>query len=186
MRTLLIPALLAVAPSMAAGQGPARHPVEGAWKVVEIVVTGDRAENTPSPQPGLVIFGHKHYSMMWVRGGKARAPYAGEVPTTEEKVMAFDSLVANSGSYDISGSTMSVRPTVSRNPNFMAGGSSKYEFRVEGSNLWLTEKSTDTRYRIGGQGDAAHAAAERDPAQARSPGIEVYFSQRASQSWTSR
>jgi Lipocalin-like domain len=149
MRTLLIPALLAVAPAMAAAQSPARHPVEGAWKVVEIVLTGDRAENTPTPEPGLFIFGHKHYSMMWVRGGKARTPYAGEFPTNEEKVKAFDSLVANSGTYEVSGSALNVRPMVARSPNFMAGGSSKYEFRVEGSNLWLTEKSADTRYRIG-------------------------------------
>jgi hypothetical protein len=89
--------------------------------------------------------------MTWVRGGKARAPYAGEVPTTEEKVMAFDSLVSSAGTYEVSGSTIAVRPMVARNPNFMAGGSSRYEFRAEGDTLWLTEKSTDTRYRIGGQ-----------------------------------
>ena len=149
MRTLRMAVLLAVVPAMAGAQSAARHPVEGAWKVVDIVVTGDRAENTPNPQPGLFIFGQKHYSMMWVRGGKARAPYAGEVPTNEEKVKAFDSLVANSGTYEVSGSALNVRPMVARSPNFMAGGSSKYEFRVEGSNLWLTEKSADTRYRIG-------------------------------------
>jgi hypothetical protein len=151
MRTLPMAVLLAVVPAMAGAQSAARHPVEGAWKVVEIVVTGDRAENTPTPQPGLFIFGHKHYSMMWVRGGKAPAPYAREVPTNDEKVKAFDSLVANSGTYEVSGSALNVRPMVARSPNFMAGGSSKWEFRVEGNSLWLTEKSVDTRYRIGGQ-----------------------------------
>jgi hypothetical protein len=149
MRLLLIPALLAVVPAMAAAQGPARQPLEGAWRVVEVVTTGDRAENTPNPQPGVIIFGKKHYSMMWIRGGEPRAPYKGEVPTNEEKVKAFDSLVANSGTYEVSGSTLNVRPIVARSPNFMAGGSSRYEFRLEGSNLWLTEKSADTRYRIG-------------------------------------
>jgi hypothetical protein len=151
MPTLRIALLLAVVPAMLAAEARTRNPMEGAWKVVEIVVMGDRAENTPNPQPGLFIFGHKHYSMTWVRGGKARAPYAGEVPTTEEKVMAFDSLVSSAGTYEVSGSTIAVRPMVARNPNFMAGGSSRYEFRAEGDTLWLTEKSTDTRYRIGGQ-----------------------------------
>ena len=88
---------------------------------------------------------------MWIRGDKARAPYAGEEPTTEEKVKAFDSFVANTGTYEVSGSTIAIRPLVARSPNFMAGDSSKYEFRAEGNNLWLTEKSTDTRYRIGQQ-----------------------------------
>src|SRR6185503_8332498 len=78
-----------------------------------------------------------------------RSPYKAEEPTTEEKVKAFDSFTANTGTYDVSGSTMTIRPMVARSPNFMAGGSSKYEFRVEGSNLWLTEKSPDMRYRVG-------------------------------------
>jgi lipocalin-like protein len=149
MQTLRMAVLLAVVPSVAPAQSAARQPLEGAWKVVEIVVTGERAENTSNPQPGLFIFGPKHYSMMWIRGAEPRSPYKAEVPTNEEKVKAFDSFTANTGTYDVSGSTLSVRPMVARSPNFMAGGSSKYEFRVEGSNLWLTEKSTDTRYRIG-------------------------------------
>jgi hypothetical protein len=151
MRTLLIPALLAVVPAWAAAPSPARHPVEGAWKVVEVAVTGDRAENTPNAQPGLFIFGQKHYSMMWVRGAKARAPYAGEVPTTEEKIAAFESFTANTGTYEVSGSTLTIHPMVARSPNFMGGASSRYHFRVEGDSLWLTEKSADMRYRIGGK-----------------------------------
>jgi hypothetical protein len=149
--TLRMAVLLAFAPAMVGAQSSARKPMEGAWKVVEIVVTGDGAENTSNPQPGLFIFGQKHYSMMWVRGGKARAPYAGEVPTNDEKITAFDSFTANTGTYEVSGSTITIRPMVARSPNFMAGGSSKYQFRAEGNNLWLTEKSTDMRYRIGQQ-----------------------------------
>src|SRR4029453_10189901 len=151
MRTLRMAVLLAVVPAILAAQTSGKKPMEGAWRVVEVVRTGAEPENTASPQPGLFIFGEKHYSMMWIRGAKARAPYAGEAPTPEEKIKAFDSLVANSGTYEVSGATITVRPMVARSPNFMAGGSSKYQFRAEGDNLWLTEKSTDTRYRIGGQ-----------------------------------
>jgi hypothetical protein len=151
MRMLRTAVLLAVAPAMLGAQTPARKPLEGAWKLVEVVVTGDRAENTADPQPSLFIFGQKHYSMMWIRGGEPRAPYKAEVPTAEEKIKAFDSFTANTGTYDVSGSTISIRPLVARSPIFMNGGSSKYEFRVEGNNLWLTEKSADMRYRIGQQ-----------------------------------
>ena len=151
MRTLLRVVLWAAVPSILGADSPARKPMEGAWKVVEIVVTGANPENTPSPQPSLFIFGQKHYSMMWIRGAKARAPYAAEEATNEEKIQAFDSFTANTGTYEVSGSTLTIRPIVARSPNFMAGGSSSYQFRAEGSNLWLTEKSTDMRYRIGQQ-----------------------------------
>ena len=151
MQALRMAVLLAVVPAMAGAQSPARQPLEGAWKVVEVVVTGDRAENTPNPQPGLFIFGQKHYSMMWIRGAQPRAPYKAEEPTTEEKVTAFDSFTANTGTYDVSGSTISIRPMIARSPNFMAGGSSQYQFRAEGNNLWLTEKSADMRYRVAGK-----------------------------------
>jgi hypothetical protein len=151
MRTAGMAVVLGVVPAILGAQTPGKKPMEGAWKVVEVVTTGATALNTSSPQPGLFIFGQKHYSMMWVRSDKARAPYAGEEPTTEEKLKAFDSFVANSGTYEVSGSTIAIQPMVARSPNFMAGGSSKYEFRAEGSNLWLTEKSTDMRYRIGQQ-----------------------------------
>jgi len=151
MRTLLIALLLTSVAALGAAESAARKSMEGAWKVVEVVVTGDRAENTPNAQPGLFIFGQKHYSMMWVRGGKARAPYAGEVPTTEEKIAAFESFTANTGTYEVSGSTLTIHPMVARSPNFMGGASSQYQFRVEGDSLWLTEKSADMRYRIGGK-----------------------------------
>jgi hypothetical protein len=150
MRSLRMTMLLAVMPAMLGADTP-RKPMEGVWKVAEVVVTGANAENTPSPQPGLFIFGQKHYSMMWIRGGKARAPYGGEEPTSEEKIQAFDSFTASSGTYEVSGSTITIRPMVARSPNFMGGASSIYQFRVEGDNLWLTAKSTDMRYRIAGK-----------------------------------
>jgi hypothetical protein len=151
MRKLAMIVLLAVVPALLGAEAPARKPMEGAWKVVEIVVTGADAATIASPQPGLFLFGPKHYSMTWIRSAEPRALYAAEVPTNEEKIKAFDSLVASAGTYEVSGSTIAVRPMVARNPNFMAGGSSRYEFRVDGNTLWLTERSTDTRYRIGGQ-----------------------------------
>ena len=41
------------------------------------------------------------------------------------------------------------RPMVARFPSFMAGGFSKYQFRIEGNILWLAEKSSDVNARIG-------------------------------------
>lgn len=48
---------------------------------------------------------------------------------------------------------------VARYPNFMAGGSDKYQFRIEGNMLLLTEKSTDQTSRVGNRVVASSAPA---------------------------
>jgi hypothetical protein len=133
------------------GQSTSKKPLEGAWKVAEIVITGDGAINVPNAQPGLFIFAQKHYSMFYVSGSQPRTLFKGENATNEEKIAAYDSFVANTGTYEISGSTITIHPMVARNPNFMAGGFDKYQFRIEGNTLWLTEKSTDLNTRNGGK-----------------------------------
>jgi Lipocalin-like domain len=135
--------------SLASAQSGAKKPIEGVWKVTETVVTGANASNNASAQPSLIIFAQQHYSMMYVPGSKPRALYKAQEPTNDEKIAAFDSLVANTGTYEISGSTLTIHPIVARNPNFMAGGFDKYQFRIDGTTLTLTEKSTDLNVRIG-------------------------------------
>jgi len=130
-------------------QGEARGPLEGVWKVTEEVVTGADASSTTSPQPSLFIFTRTHYSMLRVASSQPRALFKAMDPTSEEKIATFDTFIANSGTYDVAGTTLTVRPIVAKNPNFMAGGSDKYQFRVDGNTLWLTSKSTDLNIRVG-------------------------------------
>ncbi len=148
-RILKAPILLLLFSALLSAQGTARKPIEGVWKVVEIVVTGAGASNSPNPQPSLQILTQGHYSQIGVIGDKPRTLYKAEEPTNAEKMAAFDSFFANAGTYEVSGSTLTIRPTIARNPNFMAGGFTKYQFRIEGNNLWLTDKSSDTSLRIG-------------------------------------
>jgi hypothetical protein len=88
---------------------------------------------------------------MYVSSAQPRALFKAEDPTNDEKVPAFDSFVANSGTYEISGSTLVIHPIVARYPNFAAGGSDKYSYRIDGGTLVLTEKSTDQTSRVGGR-----------------------------------
>lgn len=142
-------AVVTVCGAALSAQGTARQPMEGVWKVSEIVVTGADASAVTSPQPSLLIFTRTHYSMMYVPGNKPRALKKAEDATTDEKLAAFDSFVANSGTYEVAGSTLTIRPIVARDPNYMAGGFNKYLFRIDGNTLSLTEKSTDVNLRIG-------------------------------------
>jgi lipocalin-like protein len=126
-------------------------PLEGAWSVVDIRVTGpDSAANT-TVQPSLFLFGDKHYSMMRVTGNQPRTLAAKDSATDAEKLAAYNSFVANTGTYEVADSTLTIHPVVARSPNYMSGGSDKYHFRVSGDTLWLSNTGTDIRTRIGGQ-----------------------------------
>lgn len=141
--------LLVLCTTAVTAQTTKKKPIEGAWKVTEIVVTGTDASTVANPQPGLIIFARKHYSVMWVPGNQPRSLFKGEDPTNEEKIAAYDSFVANSGTYEVAGATLTLHPMVARSPNFMAGGVAKIQLRIEGTTLWLTQKNTDISVRTG-------------------------------------
>lgn len=121
--------------------------VEGAWERSEVVVKGGpNAGTNSSPQASLLIFAKSHYSHMYVRGDEPRKLHADRgpdySPTDEEMIASYGSFVANSGTYEISGSKITFKPMVAKNPNFMSGGSASSELKVEGNSLWLTSTRT--------------------------------------------
>ena len=124
-------------------------PLEGAWSVASIHVTGPDSANT-TVQPSLFLFGDKRYSMMRGTGAQPRALAATDSATDAEKLAAYDSFIANSGTYEVADSTLTIHPVVARSPNYM-GGSDIYHFRVSGDTLWLSNTGADIRTRIGGQ-----------------------------------
>jgi hypothetical protein len=129
----------------------AGSPLEGAWSVVSVRETGpDSAAKTIVPL-GLYQFGDKHYSIMRVTASQPRTLAAAATVTDAEKLAAYDSFLANAGTYEVSDTTLTVRPIVAKSPNFMAGGSDKYHFRVSGDTLWLSNTTADLRTNIGGQ-----------------------------------
>jgi len=149
MRALTAIVVLALFPAILLAQTPAKKSVEGVWKIAESEFMGKDTSKISNPQPSLIIFGPKYYSIMSVPGDKPRALYKAENPTDAEKINAYDSFIGQSGTYEIVGSTLTVRPMVARNPNYMAGGFIRYQFRFEGNALWLSAKTPDFHIRIG-------------------------------------
>jgi hypothetical protein len=123
-----------------------RWPLEGVWKVTEVVVTGADAYITSAPQPSVFIFAKNHYSFLWVMGDTPRALYKTQRPSNAEKLAAFDSLNAGAGTYEVSGSTVTFRHIVAKGPNaaFIAE-----QFSIDGDTLILTWVSSDSHIRIG-------------------------------------
>src|SRR5687768_228953 len=77
--------------------------LKGAWKIVEQSGRSPGADWTVSVTPylSLYIFTDKHYSYMFAPGLVPRGLFAGDPnrPTDAEKVAAYNSFVAGSGTY---------------------------------------------------------------------------------------
>ncbi len=119
----------------------------GAWRVTEVVVTGANASTNSSPQPSLYVFTRQHYSILSVGGTTARkaaaAPKDPARLTDAEKLAQYElwnPFTANSGTYQVSGTTLTTRPLVAKNPGVM-GGTQTREFKIDGTTLTLIQKS---------------------------------------------
>lgn len=151
MKYMLTVVLVATAlATVMQAQGTAAPSLEGVWKVAEESYAGGGAEpsSTNRPQPGLLIFTKNHYSFIRVVGFEPRPLFKDIKPTDEEKILAFDAFTASSGTYELTGASLTMYPMVAKHPNFMAGGSEKYEFRLDGNTLWLMAKYTDINMRV--------------------------------------
>jgi hypothetical protein len=134
-KRLLLPLLMAVV----ALSGCGKPKLEGVWQGVEAKWTGPTPGTNSNPQPGFYIFTKNHYSTVAVIGDKPR-PQAQDVEkaTADELRAMWGPFVANAGTYEISGDTLTTRPLVAKNPKVMSPGSSATaSFKLEGDTLTL-------------------------------------------------
>ena len=126
-----------------------KSPVEGVWKAVEVIPassgTAEKAAPITDPQPGLLIFTKGYYSVVAVTGRTARTSVEPKDPqnlTDAEKLALYEqwrAFAANSGTYEIKGSTLLRRASVAKNVGVMTRQEPlAVEFKMEGPNtLWL-------------------------------------------------
>ncbi len=103
--------------------------LQGAWTITEVSVsTPDTSWTEANPQPGLYIFLEPHYSTLIVRGSEPRELLSDD-PTDAERLAAFGRpFIANSGTYEVSGTTLTVRPLVAKVPNAISDNSFTYTY----------------------------------------------------------
>ena len=112
--------------------------LQGAWTITEVsVTTPDTSWTEANPQPGLYIFLERHYSTLIVPGSEPRELFSDDPPDAA-RLAAFSRFIANSGTYEVSGTTLTVRPLVAKQPEAMSDNSFTYTYRVEGDTLRLT------------------------------------------------
>lgn len=142
--------LCALCASAAATQ--AQPPLEGVWKIVEILAPGVKpdqkgaAPTNSSPEPNLIIFTKHYYSAVVVTAWEPRAavPPAKDPQhlSESEKLARYEQwrqFAANSGTYELKGTTLVRHPTVAESVDAMSPGREIVdEFRLEGRDtLWL-------------------------------------------------
>jgi hypothetical protein len=153
-RSLVVVAALFASATVAAGGRPtktsnvgrqtasASAALKGAWKIVEQSVRSPGREWTVGAPPylSLYIFTDKHYSYMFAPGPAPRRLFAGDPnqPTDAEKVAAYNSFVAGSGTYTLTGTTLTLNAVLHKNPHEMNGHALKYEVEILGSTLRMT------------------------------------------------
>jgi hypothetical protein len=149
--------LVSVTMSIAAQSKPS---IEGVWRMVELTIT-DSPAGRRDPfgaygvgmhtrlQPDLMIFTAKHYSRTTDTGAEPRPTILYTVPgkpTLDELQAEWGPFVANAGTYDLSGNTLTLRATVAKNPRAQREKNyTRLTVKLEGNNLWLTPIDTEAR-----------------------------------------
>jgi len=150
-----------VAVGNSAFQDQKKSPLEGVWKVTEVVPPASNANEKPtsitSPQPGLLILTKGHYSSMAVTANQPRTAAADAKDpnnlTDAEKIARYEQwapFIANAGTYELKGSTLTMHAMVAKNPDVMGPESTiTWEVKLEGTNaLWLippADRATTSR-----------------------------------------
>jgi hypothetical protein len=135
-------AVLVAALSCLAVSAQAKTKLEGAWRVTEVTRTGPNAGTNSNPQPGLYVFAGKHYSIVTVNSDKPRPdlPADASKATAAELNAVWGPFTANSGTYEISGDTLTTHAMVAKNPGVMRSGSSAtYSIKVQGNTMTITQ-----------------------------------------------
>jgi hypothetical protein len=137
--------LVAINPTVLGQKNPS---IQGVWRAVEVTVTNPNTPPNGRPkgthtnlQPSLLICTAKHYSMTVDTAVEPRptAPVKEQLkPTLEELQARWGPFVANAGTYEVSGDTLTTHPVVAKNPALQGKLVGRATIKLEGNNLWVT------------------------------------------------
>jgi hypothetical protein len=112
-------------------------PLEGAWRHLE----GRNADGSLiAISPGYLVFVDGHYALVRVNSPQPRPPLPTAGTGTAEQLMAvYGPFAGQTGTYEVSGQTVTQRFLVTKDPAAMTGGRLlTSNFRMRGDTLWMT------------------------------------------------
>jgi hypothetical protein len=134
--------------SIRAGAQSGRSALEGVWQVQELSFAKSPAYPVNKPV-GTLIFAGSHYSLMYV--GNSARPAGGvagweETATAEQIRAVWGPFTANAGTFQVSGDTLNMRPSVAKNPGAMTSDNLlEHTFTLNGDTLVLTATKNRNR-----------------------------------------
>ncbi|HTI37387.1 MAG TPA: hypothetical protein VL484_07520 [Vicinamibacterales bacterium] len=144
MKRLLI-AALGVGMLSSAGTAAQKTPgsIQGVWQIVEAAISGPEARTLAfKDRPNLTIITARHYSRVEVQSDGPR-PILPDVSkaTADELRTVWGPVVAEAGTYELSGDSITMRPAVSKNPAVMGPSVFiTYTYKLDGDTLSLTQE----------------------------------------------
>jgi len=127
-----------------AQRGGSNSAVIGVWRVSELTVTGPNARKVTNPQPSVVIFTQRYFSIDEVTSNAPRPELPPSDKRTDKQIAdAFGPFIAQAGTYEIKGNEITYKRIAAKNPATMRSGDFIVDtFKMEGKNtLWVTSKT---------------------------------------------
>ncbi len=123
-------------------EASSRTQLIGAWLITETSVTTEEGTTTnENPQPGVYIFTERHFSNMLIPNKEGRPPFS-TARTDAERLAAYDNFIADSGSYELTDSSLTTHNIIAKEPNVMppynVDDGLTYGYSFEGESLVLT------------------------------------------------
>jgi hypothetical protein len=145
-KLFVVVAVLALINAMVLAQ--TKPSIQGVWRAVEITVTDANPPPNTLPkgthtniQPELLIFTAKHYSQTADTAAEPRptTPVKEQgKPTLEELQSRWEPFIANAGTYEVSGDTLTRHVVVAKNPALQGKVVTRATIKLDGKNLWVT------------------------------------------------
>ena len=123
---------------------PPMPTIEGVWERTRVAYSNpDTSWVREAFQNNLMLIGKAHYSIMYVNSETPRKLFKERRdPTDEEKLEAYGTFIANCGTYEATQDSITFRPVVAKNPNYMSGDSTTTTFSVTDRSLRLIYTGT--------------------------------------------
>jgi hypothetical protein len=119
--------------------------VAGAWRLDEIKTTGADAKASKFSQPNIYLFTKSHFSIIRVEGDKPRSTDSWTTMAPEQVIDTYvKQFSASGGTYEMKGSTLTMKTTIAKNPGFMARANwISYTVAINGQTMTLTGTATN-------------------------------------------
>lgn len=123
----------------------AAQKVAGAWRLDEIKTTGTDGKPIRFSQPNMYLFTKGHFSIIRIEGDKSRSTDDWQTMSRDQVIDTFiKQFTASGGTYEMKGSTLTMKTTIAKSPGFMARANwISYTVAIKGSTMTLTATATN-------------------------------------------